>query len=731
METRDICEEYLGDTLTKDIENPHVKDLVEIGQAMNPSLPKSMLRMMAIYEMSNFVSQFQWKIKLGTTLIPVNVIGLVIAKSGAGKDSSRKEMEKSLAIGYASIERERKEIYIAKAKIAARDAGVENPDQYYHKFMKRIAPIKNAISTAEGITSRLNQFQRDGIGMPTIFSGELGSELQTNSYIIDNIRLLSELFDLGDKASKAIKDADRQDAEVKGMGMSAMFMGSPQNLIMDEAVLRKLQTEFVTKLARRSYLIYPLDDEYTTLDFESVDDIFEAEIEREAKAALLVDHLSDIALEAANVAIDTQIRHILIDDETMKDYRIYRKWCETFANDKFKYESHKLHRVHSHWRALKVAGVFAAFDASEYITKLHLKQAISFTEQYIDHIYRFEVESNLQSYEKMLFALEDGDKMSYHDLRKAEYISSKNSKPETAVDALVSMANSSLGSKGIVRHEDGMVWLEELKEIAQTHGASYLVTPHNKEERQYVTASGYQYRKDSFANLSRLMTNDVAYSPFRFRDGIRGSDYVEGSATFIVLDIDDSDESYNEIHDILDGIEHHVCMTSDETNPYKFRIILASDVEIDISAREWKALIEKVSSYIGVKSDILPKSQIFYGFSGRTALSCIDGEKLPISDMLKTIDVRVEPVKALTSNEKSKVVKDSFNVFNYAYEAPEGQGSIAMFRAFKHAVDLGFTEDETTELLNDINSYWEYPMPEDRFEKTIITQIKRHFNEAV
>ena len=78
----------------------------------------------------------------------------------------------------------------------------------------------------------------------------------------DNIRLISELFDSGDKKSKAIKDSERQDAEVKGMGMNALFVGSEENIILDKAISSKFKLEFITKFARRSIVVYPIKREF-------------------------------------------------------------------------------------------------------------------------------------------------------------------------------------------------------------------------------------------------------------------------------------------------------------------------------------------------------------------------------------------------------------------------------------------------------------------------------------
>ena len=69
------------------------------------------------------------------------------------------------------------------------------------------------------------------------------------------------------------------------------------------------------------------------------------------------------------------------------------------------------------------------------------------------------------------------------------------------------------------------------------------------------------------------------------------------------------------------------------------------------------------------------------------------------------------------------------DTFSYLFNADEGQGSLAMFRAYMHAFDLGASQDEVEELLNNVNyNFWDTPMDEDRFTKTVLVPLRRKFN---
>ncbi len=54
--------------------------------------------------------------------------------------------------------------------------------------------------------------------------------------------------------------------------------------------------------------------------------------------------------------------------------------------------------------------------------------------------------------------------------------------------------------------------------------------------------------------------------------------------------------------------------------------------------------------------------------------------------------------------------------FEFAFEAPYGQGSRNMYRMVRYAKDLGATLEEVLQLLDDCNDYWENSMPESRMD---------------
>ena len=700
--------------------------MTQVGRTLNASIPMSMLKTMSAYELANLVSQYQWKIDLDGSLIPTNMISLVFLKSGGGKDSSRFAIEKALQHGYDLIEELRENKAIEKAKYIAEQKG--DSEDEYEKHLKKLFPLKNSLSTVEGLTTRLNAFQNDGIGMPSIYSGEFGSELQTNRDIIDNIRLISELYDLGNKQSKAIKDKEGQDSEVTGMGMNALFVGSPSNLILDEVILKKLKTEFVTKLARRSYFVYPDDSEYVNEVFNDFEALLEAKKRSKELGRNSVSTLDDVSIRIHELSSDANV--LSISTEAYKMYMAYKVYCESYKDDKFHYESVMLHKVHASWRALKLSGVFAVARGSKIVELVDLHQSVSFTEEMLRYIEKFEDEANMLPYEKLVNYLDTTEsEITYNELAKLEWIK-HSQKPENQVNQLVELGNSKLGQKGKLHHEDSKVWLEKFIQVDEVgHGASYVRVTGTKEERATKVRDGYTFKRRPFEKLGNLLKNDVAYCAFEFKDGVRSNENIISGATFIVLDIDDSDMDVSEVHNTYQDFKHHIARTSNPDNPYKFRMIMELDVEVKLDHRLWKNFMSKVGEFLGMKIDLLAQSQIYYGFEGREVLSQLEGESIPASELMKDIDTEVKKVEKLPQRERNKLVDDKFNVFNYAYEMEGNFRATALFRVFKQASESGLNKEQVVCILDDIIEYHGNDRDAVYKRTGLMNQIERHYED--
>ena len=263
------------DMLEKEINSLNLFEgnMPEIVTAIADSIPSQTIpyRMkiaLAISEIMLFISQFKINIEhWNGSIIPINSIMFCIAKSGASKDSSINAARKCFAGGYKHINDVRDEAAVDRAIELAREAGSDVPHLFsqYKDFYTAPNPLFVGISTTEGFIQHLNDLSNDTIGAGYIYSGEIGQELATNANSTENIKVLAELYDEGSKEVKIIKARENQSKEVKNLPVSALFMGSQDNLLYDDAIKRKFKTEFTTKLARRSFFIFANENIFNTV----------------------------------------------------------------------------------------------------------------------------------------------------------------------------------------------------------------------------------------------------------------------------------------------------------------------------------------------------------------------------------------------------------------------------------------------------------------------------------
>ena len=274
---------------------PLPKFINELADSIPNKLDPKMKLTIAVSEIILFASQFRRNIKhWNNSLIPINAITFCISGSGTGKDSSINAMRKNFLGGYEVINHLRVEKAKDAAKSIARSKGLAMPDSpdVYEKFYDKPMPLFVAPSTNEGFIQYLNELDRSGIGAGFILSGEFGSELLTSPTIIPNIQLLAELYDEGKKEVKVLKDKDRQSEEIKNLPVSALFMGSPENILFDETVKKKFKTEFTTKLARRSFFNFNFF-EVEEPTYSNINELLKEEMKIEDRARELNEKYSN------------------------------------------------------------------------------------------------------------------------------------------------------------------------------------------------------------------------------------------------------------------------------------------------------------------------------------------------------------------------------------------------------------------------------------------------------
>lgn len=709
---------------------PFLKELSSV--IPEESVSEKMKLTLAVNEIILFASQFRKNIAhWNGSKIPINSISFVFSKSGTSKDKSINLLRKTFTQGYEFLNEIREENALENAKSLLESQG-KDPDNMtlLNKVYTKPSPLFVAPSTNEGFIQHLNELDEEGIGSGFIYSGEFSSDLNSSSVIIQNLQLISELYDEGKKEVKIIKDKEKQSKEIKNLPVTALFISSPDQILYDESIKKKFKIEFSSKLARRSFFNFNKNEDVVS-KYDNIEEFLSSELKRENNSIHIQNKLQEEIYNISIENIESLNIDISVDDEVRELFLLYQRYNRELAEtiDPV-YPLSKLMRMHLQWKALKLSGAIAFFNTHKTITKEDYVLAVNFTELLDSDMQEFEAELNKHNYELFVDLVHetlDSEGKCFiplHSLKKLGYLSG-TLRIDNKLKELVSLA-SSYDESGIYKILDKGI---EFQKIITTDeiGVSFIKCEGTKEERARKVSQGFKYTKTNFANLKDMLKKDFAYSPFEFKDGIRSNENIISGCKWVALDIDNSLFTDDETHELLREINHHIVKTSDKANPHKFRLLLEFDSFVDIETKYWKKFIESIASYLTISIDILPKSQIFFSYSGREILSVIGKETIKVREhiLYALSEESKQDVTTLNKAQKQVLFEDRLGTFSYAYDARDGEGSLSLIRAAKHAKDLGVTREEVLNLMEDINNYWLYPMERVRFENTIINQIQK------
>lgn len=725
------------------------------------TVPAKMKIVFAISHLSNFASQFRRSMELWDgTIVPTNNISFVIADSGANKDSSNSKVKKCFKKGYEKIHKELEAFVKEEAISAATAAGEDLPGEYevYRQYMKQIPPVFMSMTTGPGLVQHINDIGALPASAGMVYTGELSDELAGNPHALDNIKTLAEVYDLGEKEVTYTKGVEFRSKEIKGQPVSALMVGSPGHILYDESTRKRFHIVFMSKMARRSWFCYA-PERMAEPDFSLEDNPIQAMqeyeygIEQEAKAAIEV--LRSQIDEITEGNLDLLGTSVPVGDEVFELFNVYKRYNHEVINSTNAHETvYALVRGHLQWKALKLAGAFAVMEGTKNVTLEQYVMAIRYCEMFDQDISTFERDINKVPHESLSDFMqsnvtkENKAFISIHDIKKLGFSTSVTlAKLQELVllcagydsDGIYSIAENTSGIhyEPIVKSDVIGISYKEVDNTklhkAVARGADSSEMSNIKNELAAYANTGYDFYETTFAELRMLLEGDYSYSPYEFTGGERAKANLQGGTKWLVIDVDKSMLSADDAHFMLEGINHHVALTSNPDNEYKYRVLIELDSYVEISAIAWKHFYSKIAEDLGLDADVLPQSQIYFSYKGRKVLSCTDGTPLSCRDYVmyakdKEASGTADKTKAMSKNEKSQLLSDPMTTFWYAFDCEKGRRSVTLYRAARHAMDLGASLEETLDLLQQINGYLTEALDSVRFDK-LLTQTERLFGE--
>lgn len=731
MSNKKMLLEYIN-SKTNDVDNlPGI--VYKAVDTIGGEIPFNLKLAITLSELITFVSHLRVPIKLyDGTLVPVNAIVFALSASGTSKDKSLNAVRKALQEAYDLLEEER--VTLAQEAAVRKAQATTGTSDDWQQYYNKPKPLQAGLGTAEGLVQHFSDIATNPIGAGSIMTSEIGSELQSNANISEIIKTISVAYDLGNVPAKIIKSSENQTNPLKTFPVNALFFGSQEGLLFNNEIKSKFKLAFNTQLARRSIFTYSPDPP-ERIGFNSIEELYDYRNKERDRVLKAQEIITEASLEILN---RKPKKPLVFSDGASKLFDVYLEYnsirSEELTN---KYPITKLSQKHKQWSALKLAAAYALLDASDTLEEKHYALAINTVELLSKDLQNFEKELIKEPYEQLVHVCkkneEDGKyAISLHDLKKLSYINGSGA-TRAKLEELVLMANSydSLGSYEATA--EGI----EYKAISKTDvvGVSYILFDTDKKDgefKEYAAnrcAKGYEFYETEFEELSLLLQDNAVYSPFRFTDGVRHKDNVTGGAKFLVLDVDKSFLTHEEAHILLNSYNHHISVTSDPENDYKFRVLLEFDSPVDVDDMTWKAMLSVVGEDLGFVVDLLPKSQIFFSFSGRSVLSQLDANTLPSKGLIEKARIIIKdkpkPATALPPKERQNKLEDVRQTFSFAFEAEQGERSIKMYRALAYAIDLGADAEYLENLASEINDYWAVPMDNVRLTNTLLNPALR------
>jgi len=724
--------------------------LDKIVQAIpNRNIPLRFKQTVAVSELMLFASHLRRNIRhWDGGSIPTNSLAVILAASGEGKDSSIGAARKCFQSGYDQIEEAREEFAKEHAIQKASDAGSDMPHvDYVDHYVKPDELFAAPDSTIKGLHKHFNALEESGIGGGFVYSGEIGTELASGT-IGELLKYMAEVYDTGKKEVKLIGDKGEQLKPLISLPVSGLFAGSQAAILQDDAVKKLFKNEFSSKQARRSFFCfiqeiipdidYTIGNEHLTPS-QIADLMIADEMAIEDQALQARELINEGVAQITHAGLAKVGQDLEVSPEVRKLFISYKRYNKEKSLTISKlYPISTIVRQHLQWKAFKLSGALAIFDQSDTIEPEHYIQALNFCELLDADMALFETELVKEPYElfcSFMHAKAEESKdtkatVSLHVLRKMGYIPSSGASA-TKIAELVKLATS-YDKHGIYTacETAGAVGIcyEEIVPTTIT-GVSTIPVSGTKQTRAKQCAADFTYQETTFEALGAMLTHDYAYSPFQFQDGRRGKDNILGGVRWLALDIDTSTVTASEMHEILADVNHHIALTSDPDNEFKFRLLVELDAPVSIESNAWRFFLQSIADYLSVQADILPQSQIYFSYADRPIYSVIDAESIEVKDhvmfALSEAQTRTKATKPPTKAEAQALMNDPLTTYGPAFEAGQGEGSRKMIWAAYKAKELGASNEEIIDLIIKINEYWIFPMDMQRLQNTILVQIER------
>lgn len=631
--------------------------------------------------------------------VPANIYGIAIAGSGLSKSRSLGYIE-SLFMDKASKSLQK----LVNDRMELLDPfDIEEIQKLTKDGVKLSLIFKSATDSAvSAIRSMMDKF---GVYSVNVALDELGSVLSKEFELLSDTLL--NAYDHG-LLKPNLRRTTGTSVTHNPVPHNLLMFGSPTLIFESKEETEKLFFDLLgAGMTRRSLfsMVHTKTNHYTL----KIDDKMQSRID------IVSNRLNDIVNKYQNVAIPFEM-------EAADAYEQYETDCKTESESFSQFEIYEMvYTQNKHWLSLKVSGILAMLDMSDYITIEHFTDAQSIVENSLLNL--SQVINRPEKYELLV------DWLLSHGMEESEYTLTQK----------LPFYKDIKNKRQFIELMKGYAYDKNLTLMIQE---KHNVTFYSAKGRKKVNleepllfsysndmAKGYFDNDDiTWKDLYKVVTSDkgICYSAHGYKDGHRTKDNANEGFELVILDVD-ANVSLDMAKLLFEDYTYLICTTRShqvEKNGKtcdRFRIILPMKDRLELNKDEYsmfyKAMIEDLP--IEVDCAVSDISRMFFSASGEYWYN--EGM---LFNATKYIPNTQE--SEVYQKEGTRLAKKNINGIGQYIIRNEGNGRNNQLAKYALLLmDTGYSHDECKEEVLKLNRQFQSPLAEQEIRRTLFKTIER------
>jgi len=698
-----------------------VRQLMDSVISVNPTIPEDVVAIMVNYKLATLVGNLRVKAdySLARDPAPINVYGIVLMKSGAGKNSSLDLLDEwyfyPVVDRFKKLYATNKKQYLDKeySRLCSTFNDEKEIDKEFAKVMSEISSWEVSISraTMEGVEKMASTCFK--LGALT-----LGVEIdEMDKYITSSKELIDALYGSYDNGSwkpKATAGREIQE-QVKGVAPNFFGFSTPEAMLLNEKVNEPFVEFLRTGLARRSFFFHE--------DNDVLPNILSAEdrLDMEEKSSKLRNENKSLRERLLSLVNRDNLNKVIGYSRGAKiklfEYREISDELATQTKDPIMNSEYR----ERHFKTAKISAMYAFLDGRDEVNEEDVEYAVSLCNASSESLSRIGIGKSDLEQLYMRVRAEEGYVYVSDMLNYGIYKKNESKKIFEYAKDLESLAEIH-GDIFEAIEKDGKFVAVNIKQMITSNPENCIFSASMPRNGKYNHQDGYKKAEIDFHDIPQWITSEekICYAGVGFRHGNRNNESTEPYSNLIVLDIDEgmslkyAKEVFSDYYSIITTTRNHQKEKNGITCD-RFRVVLLADKYLYTNPDNYRGLMINIQKYYGFTLDTacFDKAHIYYSNPSEIWTgSCI--RKFEVSKLIPREDERgIRKQKSLTYEpEDGGVLKAWFEMEVDKYHTTGGITFLT--KAFKATKDkLGFTsladaEDWICELADKIpDKYWD------------------------